>query len=62
MSKGSSPRPFSVSQEEYGNRMDAIFGKKPPREQYVPPPLPTETRQSKVEWVNSNLDNVDKDK
>jgi hypothetical protein len=28
MSKGSRPRPFSISQEEYGNRMDAIFGKK----------------------------------
>jgi hypothetical protein len=26
--KGSKPRPFSVSQEEYDNRWDAIFGKK----------------------------------
>jgi hypothetical protein len=26
--KGSSPRPFSVSQEEYSNRFDAIFNKK----------------------------------
>ena len=26
--KGSSPRPFSVSQEEFGNRWDQIFGKK----------------------------------
>jgi hypothetical protein len=26
--KGSSPRPFSVSQEEYDNRFEAIFGKK----------------------------------
>ena len=26
--KGSSPRPLSVSQEEFGNRWDAIFGKK----------------------------------
>jgi hypothetical protein len=31
MSKGSRPRPFSISQEEYGNRMDAIFGKKDKR-------------------------------
>ena len=54
MSKGSSPRPFSVSQEEFGNRMDAIFGKKPPKEPYVPPPLPTETKESKVEWVSGN--------
>ena len=27
MSKGSSPRPFKVSNEEYANRWDAIFGK-----------------------------------
>ena len=27
MSKGSSPRPFKVSNEEYSNRWDAIFGK-----------------------------------
>ncbi len=26
--KGSSPRPFSVDQEEYAKRWDAIFGKK----------------------------------
>ena len=25
--KGSSPRPFSVTQEEYDNRWDAIFGR-----------------------------------
>ena len=28
MSKGSSPRPFSVSQAEFGDRFDTIFGKK----------------------------------
>jgi len=27
--KGSKPRPFSVSQEDYADRFDAIFGKKP---------------------------------
>jgi len=27
MSKGSSPRPFKVSNEEYSNRWDAIFGR-----------------------------------
>jgi DNA-directed RNA polymerase subunit M/transcription elongation factor TFIIS len=27
MSKGSSPRPFSVSNQDYANRWDAIFGK-----------------------------------
>jgi hypothetical protein len=28
MSKGSKPRPYSVSQQEFGNNYDAIFGKK----------------------------------
>ena len=27
MSKGSNPRPFNVSNQEYANRWDAIFGK-----------------------------------
>ena len=27
MSKGSSPRPFKVSNQEYASRWDAIFGK-----------------------------------
>ncbi len=32
MSKGSSPRPFSVSDEEYAKRWEAIFGKDKPEE------------------------------
>lgn len=32
--KGSSPRPYSVTQEEYDNRWDAIFGRKPVNEEY----------------------------
>jgi hypothetical protein len=28
MSKGSRPRPYSVSQEKFGNNYDAIFGKR----------------------------------
>jgi hypothetical protein len=40
MAKGSRPRPFSIGQEELGNRIESIFGKKPPRTQYIPPPLP----------------------
>jgi len=40
MSKGSRPRPFSVSQEEYGQKLESIFGAKPKKAQYVPPPLP----------------------
>jgi len=27
MGKGSSPRPFNVSNQEYANRWDAIFGR-----------------------------------
>ena len=38
MSKGSSPRPFSVSQDEYGSNFDRIFGKKKPAES-VPEPV-----------------------
>jgi hypothetical protein len=30
--KGSSPRPYSVSQETYGNNFDAIFRKKTPEQ------------------------------
>lgn len=40
MAKGSRPRPFSVSLSEFNNNMDRIFGEKPKRERYVPPPLP----------------------
>ena len=40
MSKGSRPRPSVVSQEELANRHNTIFGTKPAKESYVPPPLP----------------------
>jgi hypothetical protein len=32
MSKGSRPRPYSVSQAQFGNNYDAIFRKPDPRE------------------------------
>ena len=32
MSKGSRPRPYSVSQKQFGNNYDAIFRKPTPRE------------------------------
>jgi hypothetical protein len=32
MSKGSRPRPYSVSQDTFANNYDAIFGKKDRRE------------------------------
>ena len=31
MSKGSSPRPYSVSQEQFANNFDAIFRRPDPR-------------------------------
>jgi hypothetical protein len=37
MSKGSAPRPFSVSDEEYAQRWDAIFRRDVPEE----PPVKT---------------------
>jgi hypothetical protein len=40
MSKGSRPRPFSIPLKEMDARHEAIFGVKPKREQYIPPPLP----------------------
>lgn len=40
MSKGSRPRLSTVSQEELANRYSDIFGIKPPKPRYVPPPLP----------------------
>ena len=55
MSKGSRPRPFSVSPTEFGENMDRIFGQKPKREQYVPPPLPDMKEEKKqINWDNQN--------
>jgi hypothetical protein len=34
--KGSAPRPYSVSQDEYANRWDAIFGKDKKTPEYAP--------------------------
>ena len=50
MSKGSSPRPFSVSQKEYESNYDRIFRK----------PSPKEIEDAKIEdedfeWVESLL-------
>ena len=42
MSRESRPRKSHVDQEELANRHESIFGKKPPKERYVPPPLPPE--------------------
>lgn len=42
MSKGSRPRPFSVTQQEFNSNFDNIFGKRAARPQWTPPPLPPE--------------------
>jgi hypothetical protein len=38
MSKGSRPRPYSVAQQEYDTRWDAIFGRDLENTQPVPEP------------------------
>ncbi len=57
MSKGSRSRPFSITQKEFGDKMESIFGKKAPREQYVPPPLPDDfykEEKKTVVWDTKN--------
>ena len=60
MGKGSSPRPYSVTQEEFGNRYDAIFGNKKklgsePQDQQSAAELTDSTEQeSKPEWALNN--------
>jgi len=45
--KGSRPRPFSVPLSEYNKNLDAIFGEKPKKERWVPPPLPDDMKDIK---------------
>ena len=54
MSKGSRPRPSSIRLEELANKHEGIFGKKPPKEPYIPPPLPDMTDKNKrvIDWGN----------
>ena len=47
MSKGSRPRPLSISLDELNNRLDTIFGEKPKKERWVPPPLPDDMKDIK---------------
>ena len=62
MSKGSSPRPFSVTQDEYAKNFDAIFGKKNQKEQYIPPTLEEQTKKFDIKWTNLDVDSPIKDK
>lgn len=41
--KGSSPRPYSVTQQEYDSRWDAIFGRDKPKEEKPKEEQPKET-------------------
>jgi hypothetical protein len=53
MSKGSRPRPSSIKLEELANKHEGIFGKKPPKEPYIPPPLPDmKEEKSVIDWGN----------
>jgi hypothetical protein len=54
MSKGSRPRPFSISLSEYNANLDKIFGEKPKKERWVAPPLPEETTAPDTEVKDSN--------
>lgn len=55
MGKGSSPRPYSVTQEEFSNRYDAIFGNKkklsnePQDQQSAAEPTDSTEQESKPE-------------
>jgi hypothetical protein len=46
--KGSKPRPFSVAQEEYENRWDAIFQRDIPKEESKETEDETENRTDQV--------------
>lgn len=49
--KGSTPRPLSVTNEEYATRWDAIFGRDKPKEpdaDNVVEEVPTETQPSSL--------------
>jgi hypothetical protein len=55
MSKGSRRRPYSVPIAQVNSTHETIFGVKPPKEQYVPPPLPTEeVEEKKAIWISGD--------
>ena len=43
--KGSSPRPYSVTQQEYDTRWDMIFGRDKPKEKEETPKEPIEEQE-----------------
>lgn len=54
--KGSAPRPFSVSNEEYANRWDAIFGRD------LKPNYEEDDGSLTTEQLQQIKDSVEKDK
>jgi hypothetical protein len=38
--KGHDPRPYSVDEKTFADNFDKTFGKREPKPQWVPPPLP----------------------
>ena len=54
MSKGSRPRPLSIPLGEFNNRLDTIFGEKPKKESWVPPPLPDDIKSSSEQQLDQD--------
>ena len=54
MSKGSTQRPFSVSNEEYSNRWDAIFGRDNEKENKE---KALESGESNISCPSGSIDN-----
>ena len=55
MSKGSRPRPLSIPLGEFNNRLDTIFGEKPKKERWVPPPLPDDIKSSSEQQLGRDV-------
>ena len=47
MGKGSAPRPFAVSNQEYANRWDAIFGRDKKKEEEKKEEKPKDKKEQK---------------
>lgn len=56
--KGSSPRPFSVSGEEFGNNWDRVFGKKM-KAAYKSKPVRLVNPLNKEEWLCEDYNKVE---
>lgn len=54
--KGSKPRPFSVSQDEYDKRWDAIFQRDLPKEEKTIVPMPGTIGGAKVTFKDDYQD------